>query len=795
MSSLDANNDPTDTSNLPPLFPLRGAVAKYDYRLFNSNGKLADVWLQKQYQKLSLQPSTDSNSSRESRKRFRNGGELESEELYERDSTESADDMVISDTDSNSQVSGHGGNTIPTVSSGRENGLVHPPKRRLTKSTSMTDAAVTPIMSAVGSGNNNVVVPFTPDRHNHNSLAVHNVNYNNSIPASTIGSTNTSNISHQRPRTPNAINSPSHTPISDFEEEQPQQLPLPSPSASPVQDSYSEVAKLPTFDPIENQLMSVPTTQGELLDMMVNLSGYFNERNQNHLIFKLLQKVNRSSLSTLGALIQDNLRRDLISNLPLEISLKILSCLDHKTLLTLACVCKNWAKIINDTSIWVNLLKRDKLITDNKVIQEELANPEKLLEEWSDGTCDVNVAQVLYKKRCIIVNRWLDPKYEPIRRSVPVTGDGSKVVTCLQHDDDNIVTTVDDKTIFIYSTQTGKLLRELQGHEGGVWAMKYTGNTLVTGATDRSVRVWNIKTGKCTHIFRGHSSTIRCLDIMHPTVIGKDVNGDDIIFPHFPLIVTGSRDHNIHVWKLPSNSDDDQDIDKKPFDSNEIENPYLVAVLSGHTGSVRSVSAYGNIIISGSYDSTVRVWDLMDNGNCKHILTDHQDKVYSTALDFKTKTCFSGSLDSTIKVWNFETGKLLNTLEGHSSLVGLLDLTDGLLVSAAADASLRVWDPKSGKCFSKLEGHSTAITCFEHDGLRVVSGSQTLLKLWDAKKGKYARDLLTDVTGAIWQVRIDYKRCVAAVQRLRNEVESETFIEILDFSEPPKKRAQRIEEL
>ena len=38
----------------------------------------------------------------------------------------------------------------------------------------------------------------------------------------------------------------------------------------------------------------------------------------------------------------------------------------------------------------------------------------------------------------------------------------------------------------------------------------------------------------------------------------------------------------------------------------EFDNPYLIAVLSGHTQSVRSISGYGNIIISGSYDSTVR---------------------------------------------------------------------------------------------------------------------------------------------------------------------------------------------
>ena len=179
----------------------------------------------------------------------------------------------------------------------------------------------------------------------------------------------------------------------------------------------------------------------------------------------------------------------------------------------------------------------------------------------------------------------------------------------------------------------------------------------------------------------------------------QNENGEDIVFPEYPLLVTGSRDHNIHVWQLPIVDENQESTTKtqEPFDG-EYDNPYLIAVLSGHTQSVRSISGYGNIIISGSYDSTVRVWDLLDNGRCKHVLQGHQDRVYSTAMDFKSKTCFSGSMDSNINIWNFETGELLQVLVGHSSLVGLLDLVDGVLVSAAADATLRIWNPKMGNC-------------------------------------------------------------------------------------------------
>ena len=114
----------------------------------------------------------------------------------------------------------------------------------------------------------------------------------------------------------------------------------------------------------------------------------------------------------------------------------------------------------------------------------------------------------------------------------------------------------------------------------------------------------------------------------------------------------------------------------------------------------------------------------------------------------------------------------LFNLEGHSSLVGLLELNDGHLVSAAADSTLRVWDPENGACRSALAAHTGAITCFQHDGQKVISGSDRTLKMWNIQNGECMRDLLTALSG-VWQVRFDERRCVAAVQR-----NSLTYIEV-----------------
>lgn len=728
----------------PSEYPLSGAAPTFDTRLVDPQARLLDVWLGS-FSPFSL-PSLVASGAKESRKRFRVDANACAEESMELQMTfkdcESGDDMMMTDSESS-------------------DALTHPPKRRLTS-------------VALGQCLLLLLARFPP------SLAHSNC----SVPNSANVVATPAEGDHLQPCTPKALDSLEATPVSDLDDQSAQQLVLPLPLASPVQSSGEKPS---VFEVLENLTLNVPSTQGELIDLVLSLNDFVLEQNRNHVVFEMLKLVSRLSLLSICGIIEKCLRRDLLTSLPVEILLNILSHLDAPSVLAVAQVCRLWLRLVNNTALWCKMLQRDKLVTDEAQIHRELANPQKLIEQWATPgplLSEINPAQILYKKRSIIFKRWMDPKYEPSR--ISVAGHGANIVTCLQHDEEKVITGLDGKLINVHSTKTGELLRLLKGHDGGVWALKYFSNTLVSGSTDRDVRVWNIRTGRCSHVFRGHTSTVRCLDILHPVQIGVNDNGQPIMYPEQPLLVTGSRDHNLHVWKLPlDNEGEGADVirETKIYDVKDPSNPYLVALLLGHTQSVRSVTGYGNIIISGSYDTTVRVWDLMDGGRCKHILEGHSDKIYSTALNFKNKRCYSGSMDLSINVWDFEKGKLLYSLQGHSSLVGLLALSDDYLVSAAADSTLRVWDPNTGETVSKLKGHNSAITCFQHDSLRIVSGSERMFKLWDIRTGKFVRDLLSDITGGIWQVSFDPDRCIAALQKKKNDTE-ETYIEILDFSTP-----------
>ena len=372
---------------------------------------------------------------------------------------------------------------------------------------------------------------------------------------------------------------------------------------------------------------------------------------------------------------------------------------------------------------------------------------------------NLHLFKSLYRRHHLIRKSWMDPSTKP--RHLAFRAHQRHVVTCLQFDGDKILTGSDDKNINVYDTQTGRLRAKLEGHDGGVWALQYEGNVLVSGSTDRSVRVWDVEKGRCSQVFQGHTSTVRCLQILMPTRVGMAPDGRAIMMPEQPLIITGSRDSTLRVWKLPKSGDPDFFQAGPP--ENEADCPYFIRVLAGHHHSVRAIAAHADTLVSGSYDHTVRVWKI-STGETLHRLQGHTQKVYSVVLDHRRNRCISGSMDNLVKVWSLETGSVLFNLEGHSSLVGLLDLQQERLVSAAADFTLRIWDPETGHCKSTLSAHTNAITCFQHDGQKVISGSDRTLKMWDVTNGEFCKDLLTDLSG-VWQVKFNERRCVAAVQR------------------------------
>ncbi|KAI9004309.1 WD40-repeat-containing domain protein [Phycomyces nitens] len=487
---------------------------------------------------------------------------------------------------------------------------------------------------------------------------------------------------------------------------------------------------------VPDELWEVNSFEPET-NSLVDLFDAFPPNLQSYVLLQLSRRTSTDALRNATALIMQSLRTDILSRLPPFIAHKILRYLDIRSLCRASVVSKQWKKLIEkDEDLWIDNIKEAAFVLSPDEI-EEMENP--------------LARKQIYRRHHIMRLNW---KYNRAHR-IRLYGHTNHAVTCLQFDEEKVITGSDDHSVNVYDIKTGNLIRVLSGHSGGVWALKYVGNTLVTGSTDRTVRIWDINTGVCRHTFQGHSSTVRCLTIIVPTEPSESTN-DHSLQPSQPLIVSGSRDFTLKVWRLP-------DLDEQATETDQSESSFLLHTLNGHTQSVRALAAHGSTVVSGSYDHTVRVWDV-EHGNAGHILTGHTQKVYSVVIDPKRNRCISGSMDSTVRIWDLEDGTCVSILRGHSILVGLLGLSGDCLVSAAADSSLRVWSAETGECQYLLAGHRGAITAFQHDSQKIVSGSEGGLKMWCTKTGALLHELIDDISG-VWVVSFDERRCIAAVKR------------------------------
>ena len=98
------------------------------------------------------------------------------------------------------------------------------------------------------------------------------------------------------------------------------------------------------------------------------------------------------------------------------------------------------------------------------------------------------------------------------------------------------------------------------------------------------------------------------------------------------------------------------------------------AILSGHTGYARSVvfSSDGTLLVSGSDDYTVKLWDMQTGGVIK-AFSGPSGYVLSLSISVDCATIASGPYDTTIKLWDIQTGECHYTIKQQKEVyyVGL----------------------------------------------------------------------------------------------------------------------------
>ncbi|BBE09307.1 NB-ARC domain protein [Mycoavidus cysteinexigens] len=278
------------------------------------------------------------------------------------------------------------------------------------------------------------------------------------------------------------------------------------------------------------------------------------------------------------------------------------------------------------------------------------------------------------------------------------------------------------KRLSLWEVASGKLLKEVVAHRGGVNSVVFSSNNqwLASGSFDKTIKLWAVqKNGTFTlrHTLEGHSDAVLSVSIS----------------PDGKWLASGSKDQTIKLWNLERG-----------------QVPLLQTLgetNDGHRGAVLSVcfSPDGAKIASGGRDKTVKLWSWAESGvSLSKTLEGRADMVSSVAFSLDGKRVVAGGLSGGLTLWNIENSSAIpyQRLDGHSKPVSsVCFLPDGTMVSGALDGVVKLWPLKNIRNFpyQKLKGHSARVTqlSFSPQGgwLASASGDKTV-KLWKLRDKK-----------------------------------------------------------
>lgn len=198
------------------------------------------------------------------------------------------------------------------------------------------------------------------------------------------------------------------------------------------------------------------------------------------------------------------------------------------------------------------------------------------------------------------------------------------------------------------------------------------------------------------------------------------------------MVLSSSRDKTVIVWMLTPGGDSEGC-------------GFPRRALRGHSHFVEDVviSSDGQFALSGSWDSTLRLWDI-NSGKTTRRFVGHTKDVLSVAFSFDNRQIVSASRDKTIKLWNtLGECKFTITEDQHTEWASCVRFSpsakDPLIVSCGWDKVVKVWKLSTCKLQQNLVGHSgylNTVTVSPDGSLCASGGKDGTAMLWDLQEGK-----------------------------------------------------------
>ncbi|KAK8164707.1 WD40-repeat-containing domain protein [Phyllosticta citrichinensis] len=218
--------------------------------------------------------------------------------------------------------------------------------------------------------------------------------------------------------------------------------------------------------------------------------------------------------------------------------------------------------------------------------------------------------------------------------SIVYSPDGQRIVTC-----------ADDGKIKVWDTASGFCIVTFTEHTSGVTACEFAkrGNVLFTASLDGSVRAWDL---------------IRYRNFRTFTAPRRLAFSSIAVDPSGEVICAGSRDDpDIHVWSVQTGQ--------------------LLDTLSGHEAPVSSLAfaPNGGNVVSGSWDHTVRIWDIFAKTQTSEPIQLQSD-VLDLAFRPDSKQIAVSTLDGQLSFYSVSEATQVGGVDGRRDVSGGRKITD-----------------------------------------------------------------------------------------------------------------------